>query len=316
MDVLSAVMDAHRARGADLLRCEMRGAWALRVEDDPPVAVVVVLSGSASLSASPRPRRPQLVSAGDIVIVKGRAPYTLGDTASTAPTIVIEPGNTCRSLTGERLDVSMGLGTRTWGNAGSGPPDTVFLTASWRLASQVSGRLLDRLPEVAVVHGGTGLSSLIEMLAHEVQRDLPGQDVVLDRLVDLVLIAALRSWFDDSDTATPSWWAARSDPVVGQALSLLHGQPGAPWTLETLAGRLSVSRATLSRRFRLVVGQPPMTYLTQWRLARAADLLRGSELTVEQVAHEVGYANAFAFSTAFKRAHDLAPRDFRRARAG
>ncbi len=313
MDTLSAVMDAHRARGADLLRCEMRGRWALRIEDDPAVAVVVILSGSAELSSAQHPRR---LSAGDIVIVKGATPYTLGDASSTAPTIVIEPGNTCRSLTGEPLDVSMGLGTRTWGNCGREQPDTVFLTASWNLASQITGRVLDRLPDIIVVRGDPGLATLVEILAHEVQRDLAGQDVVLDRLVDLVLVAALRSWFDDPGAAAPNWWAARSDPLVGRALSLLHDEPHRPWTLETLAARLSVSRATLARRFRLVVGQPPMTYLTQWRLARAADLLRGSDLAVEQVAHEVGYANAFAFSTAFKRAHGASPRAFRQALTG
>lgn len=260
-------MDAHRARGADLLRCEMRGQWALRIEDDPAVAVLVMLSGSAELTA---PQHPARLSAGDIVIVKGTTPYTLGDAGSTAPTIVIEPGNTCRSLTGEHLDVSMDLGTRTWGNAGREQPETVFLSASWNLASQVTGRLLERLPDITVIRGDTGLATLVELLAHEVQRELAGQDVVLDRLVDLVLVAALRSWFDDPGASPPSWWAARSDPLVGQALSLMHDEPDRPWTVQLLASRLSVSRATLARRFRLVVGQPPMAYLTQWRLAHAA----------------------------------------------
>ena len=96
-------------------------------------------------------------------------------------------------------------------------------------------------------------------------------------------------------------------------LALLHDEPGHPWTLDLLAAHVHVSRATLSRRFTELVGQSPMAYLTQWRLARAADLLREGGLGVEQVAHTVGYANAFAFSAAFKRAHGSSPRAFRSA---
>jgi AraC-like DNA-binding protein len=96
-------------------------------------------------------------------------------------------------------------------------------------------------------------------------------------------------------------------------LALLHDEPGHPWTLDVLAAHVHVSRATLSRRFTELVGQSPMAYLTQWRLARAADLLRAGGLGVEQVAHTVGYANAFAFSAAFKREHGSSPRAFRSA---
>ena len=170
--------------------------------------------------------------------------------------------------------MSLGLGTRTWGNAGDEPGDTTFLTASWELASQVTGRLLDALPDVAVVRADEADPTLSGLLAREVQRDLPGQDVVLDRLVDLVLIEAVRQWFSRAEDSAPSWWRAGSDPLVGRALAALHDEPGHPWTLDVLAAHVHVSRATLSRRFSDLVGQSPMAYLTHWRLARAADLLR------------------------------------------
>ncbi|CAN7155784.1 AraC family transcriptional regulator [Terrabacter sp. LjRoot27] len=311
MDTLSTVMDGHRARGASLLRCEMRAPWSLRVEDEAALGLVVMVSGSARLV--PTHGSPIRLDAGDLALVKGTHPWVFADDAATEPTVVIEPGNVCRSLTGEHLAVSLGLGTRTWGNAGDGPGDTTFLTASWELASQVTGRLLDALPDVAVVPADEGDPTLSGLLAREVQRDLPGQDVVLDRLVDLVLIGAVRQWFSRDESSAPSWWSAGSDPLVGRALGAMQDEPGHAWTLDALAAHVHVSRATLSRRFTELVGQSPMAYLTHWRLARAADLLRTGSLSVEQVAHAVGYANAFAFSAAFKREHGTSPRAFRSA---
>jgi AraC-like DNA-binding protein len=213
----------------------------------------------------------------------------------------------------------MGLGTRTWGNAGvvadgdatPGGAETTFLSATWELASQVTGRLLDTLPGVAVVPAGDVDPALADLLAREVQRDLPGQDVVLDRLVDLVLVSALREWFARPDSDAPAWWTARSDSVVGPALGLLHDEPARDWSLESLAAEVHVSRATLSRRFTELVGRSPMAYLAQWRLAWAADLLRATSNSVEQVARQVGYSSAFAFSAAFRREHGMSPRAFR-----
>jgi len=315
MDALSTVMDGHRARGASLLRCEMVAPWSLRVADEAAVGVIVMVSGGAWLV--PESGASLRLEAGDVAVVKGPRPYVFADSPETTPSIVIEPGNVCRSLrTGEHLATSLGLGTRTWGNAAPEDPQdtttrTTFLSATWELASQVSGRLLDALPQVAVVPAGDVDPALADLLAREVQRDLPGQDVVLDRLVDLVLVSALRQWFSRPASDAPAWWTARSDRVVGRALALIHDEPARDWSLERLAAAVHVSRATLSRRFTQLVGQSPMAYLAEWRLASAADLLRTGSGSVEQVARQVGYSNAFAFSTAFKRAHGLSPRALR-----
>ena len=317
MDLLSTVMDGHRARGASVLRCEMAAPWSIRIADDAAVGIVIMVAGAAWLR--PASGAPVGLVAGDVAIVKGSRPYVFADSPHTPPTIVIEPGNICLSLTGEHLAMSMGLGTRTWGNArqgdggAGGTVETTFLSATWELASQVTGRLLDALPEVAVVPAGDADPALSALLATEMQRDLPGQDVVLDRLVDLVLVATLRQWFARTGSDAPAWWTARTDPVVGPALALIHDDPARDWSLDRLAAAAHVSRATLSRRFTDLVGESPMAYLAQWRLSSAADLLRGSTGSIEQVARQVGYANAFAFSTAFKRERGLSPRAFRAA---
>jgi AraC-like DNA-binding protein len=130
---------------------------------------------------------------------------------------------------------------------------------------------------------------------------------VLDRL----LIAVLRTWFSRPEAEAPGWYRAHADPVVGPALRLLHNSPARPWTVATLADTIGVSRAALARRFNALVGEPPMTFLTAWRLTLAADLLREPGATVGSVAPQVGYGSAFALSTAFKRVRGVSPQEHR-----
>ena len=151
------------------------------------------------------------------------------------------------------------------------------------------------------------------LLAEEIVKDDPGQEAVLDRLLDLLLIAVLRAWFAREDADAPGWYRAYSDPVVGRALRLIHDDPARPWTVAELAAEAGVSRAALARRFTELVGEPPMTFLTDWRLSLAADLLLEPDATIGSVAHQVGYSTPFALSTAFKRVRGISPRQYRLA---
>jgi AraC-like DNA-binding protein len=154
------------------------------------------------------------------------------------------------------------------------------------------------------------------LLAEEIAKDDPGQEAVLDRLLDLLLIAVVRAWFNRPDADTPAWYRAQSDPVVGTALRMLHNNPAEPWTVASLAAQTGVSRAALARRFNDLVGEPPMSFLTGWRLALAADLLREPGTTVGSVAHQVGYSSPYALSTAFKRVRGISPKEHRHASTG
>jgi transcriptional regulator GlxA family with amidase domain len=127
------------------------------------------------------------------------------------------------------------------------------------------------------------------------------------------LITTLRAWFARPESHAPGWYQAQGDPVAGLALRLIHENPAHPWSVTELADRVGVSRASLARRFTALVGEAPMTYLTGWRIALAADLLRGTRDTVETIARRVGYANAFALSVAFKRVRGTTPTAHRRA---
>lgn len=311
MDALAGLLDGPRAQGAFLLKVLLSPPWSIRIEDEAPLAVFTIVDGGAWL-AHPALGAPVHLAPGDTVVARGPDHYAVADRPDRAPALFIGPGGECRDAAGVHLAETMNLGVRTWGNDAAGP--TTLLTGAYALTGEVGSRLLRALPPVVVLPRG-GDSALVDLLATEIAREAPGQEAVLDRLLDLLLITALRAWFARPQAQPPAWYAASADPVVGRALGLLHHNPAHPWTVAGLARATGVSRATLARRFADLVGEPPMSFLTGWRLALAADLLRDPDTTLGAVARQVGYGSPFALSTAFKRAHGVSPRVHRTAPA-
>lgn len=187
--------------------------------------------------------------------------------------------------------------------------DTVLLVATFQVRGGVSERLLSVLPPVLVVPGDDSCGPVMDLLAAQC---LPGPQVAVDRLLDWLVVCTLRAWFDQPDVVPSGWFRALGDDVIGPVLRAMHEAPDKPWTLATLASAAGVSRTTLASRFTTLVGQPPLTYLTDWRMTLAADLLTDSTATVAAVARQVGYADPFGFSTAFKRFHGMSPSECRR----
>jgi AraC-like DNA-binding protein len=309
MDAVVGLLDGPRAHGAFLLRSILTPPWSLRIQDRAPLSVAAMVRGDAWVLPDNGER--VRLDAGDVVIICGPDPYTVADDPATAPRIVIHPGQHCTDLAGNSLQEAMDLGVRTWGDSVDGP--TVILTGAYHVDGEVSRRLLRALPRILVVSRDSWESPLIPLLADEIVKDEPGQEAVLDRLLDLLLIAMLRTWFARQGAAAPAWYRAYADPVVGRVLRLLQSHPERPWTVAGLAAEAGVSRASLARRFTDLVGEPPMTFLTGWRLDLAADLLREPDATLGAVARQVGYGSAFALSAAFKRVRGVSPRDHRTA---
>lgn len=307
MDALTSLLDGPRARGAFLMRSILEPPWSLRIQDGAPLALVAVVRGGACVVPDDEP--PAYLGPGDVAVIHSRDPYTVADPPDTPPQALILPGGESSTLDGEPLCEAMSLGVRTWGHSPDG--STTILCGTYYAESEISGRLLGALPMLAVLRRDTWDYPLVPLLAEEMRKDDPGQETVLDRLLDLLLITALRAWFARPDAGAPAWYAAGSDPVVGEALRLLHNNPDHPWTVASLAGRVGVSRATLARRFTDLVGEPPMAYLGNWRLELAADLLRGSDATIGAVARKVGYGSSFALSAAFKRVRGVSPQQYR-----
>jgi AraC-like DNA-binding protein len=281
--------------------------WSLRIQDEAPLALVAIVEGGAWVV--PEDREPIPLRPGDVAITRGPDPYTLADDPATPPQAVIHPGERCTTPEGDELTELSHLGVRTWGNSPQG--STMMLVGAYQVQGEVGRRLLAALPPLLVLPGDAWDSPLIPLLADEITNDDPGQEAVLDRLLDLLLIAVLRAWFARPDAEPPAWYRAHTDPVVGRALRLLQNDPARPWTVATLAAETGVSRAALARRFAELVGEPPIKFLTGWRLALAADLLREPDATIGSVAARVGYGSSFALSTAFKREHGISPQEHR-----
>lgn len=309
MDTLTGLLDGPKARGAVLLKSVFDPPWAVRIEDRAALSVITMVRGTAWLL--PDDGEPALIGPGDVAVVRGPGAYTLADGPDTPVEITVGPDQRCSTQEGEDLGERLALGVRTWGRPGPGAGAAVMLSGTYQAPGEIGQRLLGALPAVLVRPAGAADTALIALLASEVARDEPGQEIVLDRLLDLLLIGVLRAWLAAPGAGAPGWYRAQGDPVVGAALRLLHEDPAHGWTVAELARKAGVSRAALARRFTELVGEPPVAYLTGWRLTLAADLLREPDATVASVARRVGYGSAFALSAAFKRVRGVSPQQYR-----
>ncbi|MGM1065423.1 AraC family transcriptional regulator [Saccharothrix sp. Mg75] len=301
MDAVSDLLADVRAHGALFQQAIMRPPWALRMASGAPLTLATMLRGRAWII--PDRGEPVPVDAGDVAVVRGDVPYTVADDPSTTPSLVVTSADYCSTVEGVEHASGWTCGTPDDGS-------TVLLSGAFERRGELSERLLQALPPVLVVRA-ENIYPPAAVLADEVARDRPGQQLVLDRMLDLMLISVLRNWFDNPAADAPGWCRALEDPVVGTALRLMHDKPAHPWTVAELATGVGVSRAALARRFTAMVGEPPMAYLANWRIALAADMLRETDDTVGTIARKVGYANAFALSVAFKRVRGTRPSDHR-----
>src|SRR6478609_7489680 len=187
MDALAGLLDGPRAQGAFLLKVVLGPPWSLRIADEAPLAVFTVLDGAAWL-VHPALAGPVELAVGATVVVSGPEHYVVADRPDHAPTLFIGPGGDCRDATGTHLVDAMSLGVRTWGNDPAG--STTLLTGTYAMDGEVGARLLRALPPALVLHRAEWESPVATLLAAEIGREEPGQEAVLDRLLDLLLISA------------------------------------------------------------------------------------------------------------------------------
>lgn len=312
MDAVAGLLDGPRARGAFLLRSSMTVPWSLRIADEAPLTLVAVVRGETWIAHDDA--APVRIGPDDVAIILGPDHYLVADDPARPPQAVIHPGGRCTTPDGGELEAMSYLGVRSWGNTPAQDDAagvTEMLTGTYQLDGEVSRRLLRALPRMLVMRAEDWRCPFVALLADEIVKDEPGQEAVLDRLLDLLLIATLRAWFVRPEAHAPGWYRAYGDPVIGPALRLLHEDTAHPWTIAELARATGVSRAAFARRFNELVGEPPMTFLTGWRIALAADLLREPGANLGSVAHQVGYGSPFALSTAFKRVRGISPQQYR-----
>jgi len=301
VDPLSDVLDLGRVSGALVASVRARAPWGLDLPQRP--AFHAITSGTAWAQVDDS--EPLQLMPGDVLLLPAGARHQL----------LSEPHGTCvpfDSATKERLMTPDG--DLTLGVSGA---VTTFVCAAVDYDLDVAEPLMGQLPPVVHVPadpvGGRDVAAIVELLAMEVGARRPGSRAAAARLIDALLIAAIRHWLDrQADDEVPSWLRALRDPLLARVIAAMHARPAEPWTVESLAREIHVSRATLARRFADVVGEPPLTYLTRWRMHLASQKLKYSTETVDAIAREVGYTSEYAFNRAFARHHGQPPGRYRR----
>lgn len=308
MDTLTEVLNHIRSSGALLGQTLADPPWSAVFAERASLSLVAMLCGDAWIADGEDLHR---LDSQDVAVVVGPEPYTVTSDPAAAPDplYVQTQSGVCLDSAGDRTE-AIALGTRTC--VTHHDAEAAMLTGSFTVTGRMADRLLSALPRVLVVPRAAHRTPVLQLLEAEILREEPGQQAVLDRLLDLVLAGALRDWFALPDANAPGWYRATSDSVVGPALAAIHESPGHAWTVELLAQEAHVSRATFARRFTELLGEPPMSYLTGWRLCMAADLLERDEATVASVARDVGYSSPYALSTAFHREYGVRPSRHRR----
>jgi AraC-like DNA-binding protein len=287
VDVLSDAIAVMRTGRPTSNRLRVASPWCYRFAPYDGAGFHVLLRGTGWLV--PAQGLPTPLATGDAVLLPRGSAHVL----SEAP----EPGGAVPFETA--VDVPTGR--------------TDLLCGKYRLDRSRTHPLLATLPEVVHIPARVGrhlaLRAAVDQLGGEVDGDRPGRHAVVSGLLDLLLVYLVRAWLDDNPQT--GWPRALHDPEIAAALEALHTDPARAWRIEDLAAHVRLSRATLARRFTALTGQPPMAYLTWWRMTTAAHLLRDTDLPLPAVAREVGYGSPFAFSHAFKRHTGLAPGQYR-----
>lgn len=311
MDVLSDVIAAIRTGQPRSARVQLHAPWGQRYSPVPGAGFQVILQGSCWLITAAS--EPIALSGGDVVFLPHGGAHGLADNPATPlGDHVCAPGNGAR-IEQRYTARSMGPGAQS-----GTPASTVTLCGAYQLDPARAHPLLTGLPEIVYLPARLGhrpeLRAAVDLLGHELDQRRPGTDAIVPALLDTLLLYILRAWFDeqpDRGSAT-GWAAALRDPAITAALDSIHRDPAAPWTVERLGTQAGLSRAAFARRFTAMTGQPPLTYLTWWRMTIAARILRDSDAPLSTVAKQAGYGSEFAFAAAFKRQHGAAPGKYRR----
>ncbi|WP_067822528.1 AraC family transcriptional regulator [Actinomadura kijaniata] len=308
MDVLADVLATTGFRGVLLAQLRSGGAgWGCALDRLDTAGFHLIAEGACWLRTDDAPPL-QLVS-GDVVLLPRGRPHQLAGTPEQQAVPYAE------------LEAAHPPGRGGVVDLGGDGPTVRVVCGKFAYDGDVAGHpVLSALPEVIHVPGMSAdpeLQGVIRLLAAETAGGRPGARAVAARLTEVLFVQVVRAWLELPEAAEgrPSWLTALRDPRIGTALSLMHAEPRRPWTVESLAHTVAMSRPAFARRFKELVGQPPLAYLARLRIDLAARLLRDTDDLVGDIAQAVGYTSEFAFSRAFSREHGIAPGRYRRATA-
>jgi AraC-like DNA-binding protein len=302
MDVLTDVLQTLRARGACSGRIEAASPWGIEIPAADSARFHIVLEGRLWLRCEGAD--PVELRRGDLVALPHGDAHVLFDSESSQRRPIAE-------ILAERKDKGV------YSVGGDGARAT-FWCGRIEFEDLRGNPLLSVLPRVILLRGELArsvewLEPTLAILSCESRSDRPGAQTVVSRLADVIFIQIVRGHLATLGRDGTGWLAALGDPQVGGALALVHQNPERDWTVQELAQSVAMSRSAFAARFTRMVGEPPLHYVTRWRMQKAAALLREGQSSIAQIAEAVGYESEAAFSKAFKRALGASPGAYRRA---
>jgi AraC-like DNA-binding protein len=305
MDVLSNVLSVTNLATHVLGSREFVAPWGIHVDAQRHAAVHMVKRGSCWL------RRGDgeviRLAAGDVVLIASGEAHSLSSDREM------------RNLEPYREAVARSQGLVVLPRDGRTEPatePTVLQCAGYEFSQETTHPLLSLLPPVIRLpadqtNADSELQTLLRLIGQEISRREAGSELVVPRLIDALFVYILRAWLRQQPEGSCGWLGALRDPQIRKALAQIHESPQVPWTVESLARSVAMSRAAFAKRFTDLVGEPPLAYVTRWRMDLAAKLLRESVEPVSRIAGRVGYISETAFAKAFRRKRKIAPGQYR-----
>jgi len=315
MDALSEILQSVKLEGAVFFKAEFTAPWGFRSPPTREVAAFLrkgtkhiivyhlLTQGRARCEVEHSAHRVELIP-GDIVVFPHGDAHILSN--GHLPCI-LDYGKHLKELFSQRIVLA---------RHGGGGETTSFVCGYMECDRELSKTFLGGLPPMCKVnirndHAGQWLENSIKFSAAEADANRAGSEAVLARLSEALFVETLRRYMADLPPQQTGWLAGARDPKVGAALAHLHRAPQYPWTIANLAQEVGVSRSVLADRFRRYLGEPPMTYLSRWRLQLGARLLTSTSYSVARISGDVGYESEPAFNRAFKREFGTPPARFR-----
>lgn len=305
MDALNEVLRTLHLKSTVSCRSELSAPWGLQVPHFPGHAgFSVVARGSCWLEMEGEKKQIALAG-GDFVMFPHGSAHVMRDAPHTRPVRIETLLGSCDS---RNKSLSYGGGGAL----------TTLVCGCFEFEGRETNPLISALPAVIHIKGEEGrtvpwLETTLQYLASETASTLPGAETVIGHLTDIIFIQAVRAYISSAGECKKGLVRAMADPQIGQALALIHNTPQQSWTVASLALHVGMSRAGFAARFRELVGEPPMQYLTRWRMHKAAGMLRSGPESLAEIAGQIGYEAEAAFSKAFKRWAGNAPGAYRQS---
>ncbi len=304
-DVLTDILETLRLQNMIHGRLELTAPWGARLEASRFPFFYAVFRGNCWLEVQGLSEPLQLGAGDYLLLTKGQS-----HVARDSPRARVRPL--------AEIAAAHPKDERGVLRYGGGGALTTMVCGHFIFEEGGRNPLVESLPPVIHVRGEDAtsvewLEATLQFVASESASGRPGAKTVITRLADVLLIQAVRAHLARGEAGTGSWLRALLDPKIGAALGLIHERADQPWTVDTLASSVAMSRSSFAARFALLAGEPPLRYLTRWRMQKAARLLREGQGGLAEIAGRVGYDNEAAFSKAFKRWGGRAPGAYRRA---